>query len=192
MSPGSGTGGAQASIDEGAVDALDPSVARALGVAPLRLDDGGLLVAGLAEEEQPILRTLRLMLDVPVRLVAADAGEIERVQLLAYGEPEEQESVVVERPAPLPVSAAAGAAERERYREIAAGFGLPFVSLEPHRGPDGELIDPVDPETARLLSAEACRALGVLPITSTGGSFALATARPAACLLYTSPSPRDS
>jgi cellulose synthase/poly-beta-1,6-N-acetylglucosamine synthase-like glycosyltransferase len=186
MSPdqGSGAEGAQATLDEAAVSAVNATLARALGIAPLRLDADGLLIAARAEDERAVGRTLALMLDKPVRVVVTEREEIERVQLLAYGAAEERDAVSAEvSPSPShasPSPVAASEADRERYREIADRFNLPFVSLEPHRGADGELVDPVEPETARLLGIEACRALGVVPITATGGSMALATARPAA------------
>jgi glycosyltransferase XagB len=195
MTPGSGTpsdfgggsGDLRTTIPEDAAAALEPEVARALNAAPLRLDGETLLVATSAGSEATVKRALELLVDKPVRVVAAEPGEVDRAQRIAYGDEAEAPAAALppspsppagsEKPAAPPDPLAAELAA-DRYRALAESLSLPFVSLRPHIGADGARVDPVDHAAARLLSPESCRALGAIAIASSGGSFALATSEP--------------
>jgi cellulose synthase/poly-beta-1,6-N-acetylglucosamine synthase-like glycosyltransferase len=178
--PGGGPGELR-TIPREVADAIEPEVARALGVAPLRFDGDTLLVAATAGSESTVAGALELIIDRPVRAVAVEPAEIERVQLAAFGEAAHAPESSLPQPADRsePTAHGAGAADAaERYRELAASLDLPFVSLRPHRDREGGRVDPVDHEAARLLGPEFCRAAGLIPIARSGGSFALATGNP--------------
>ncbi len=132
--PGDGDPGGTTTVDADAVAALDATVARALGVAPLRLEGERLVIAGPAERARSVLRTVELLAGRPVRLVVAEAQEIERVQLSAYGAAEPPAAA---HGLPLRVRgrdlAGPGADEDARYRELAAGHRSPLRLAEPAR-----------------------------------------------------------
>ncbi len=175
---GSSEGGT-ALAEAAAAEAIDATVARALGIAPLRLDEDGLLVAGPAAEGPALVRTLQLLVGRPTRIVDADPAAIERAQLDMYGESLPAPAEPASAPALAPPPAPASELDRRRYREVARRHDLPFVSLEPGAAQEGH-VDPVDRATASLLDGRACRALGVIPVTASGSSIALATSRPEA------------
>jgi glycosyltransferase XagB len=67
-------------------------------------------------------------------------------------------------------------ADAAYLRAIAAGAGVPFVSLIPNGA--GDRAEPVNPLAARLLSEQACRNFCVVPVAYSDGAVTIATADP--------------
>jgi type IV pilus assembly protein PilB len=68
-------------------------------------------------------------------------------------------------------------------RALADHAGVPFVTLEPTPGAEGD-YRPVDPAARTLLAPQLCRELGMLPIAVEDGTVLIASAEPVQYLPY--------
>ncbi len=162
-------------VDPAAAAVLAPATARALGVTPVRFDDDRLLLVSEEPDPRRLETAVEALTGRRVRVIRVSPEVAEATQENAYGPAPPPQSGP---PLPAAETTEPDPGERERFLAIARELDLPFVSLQPI-GHGDALADPIDPAAAGLLSAETCRALGVIPIAAVGGSFAVATARPA-------------
>jgi cellulose synthase/poly-beta-1,6-N-acetylglucosamine synthase-like glycosyltransferase len=160
-------------IDVDAAKRLAAPAARAYRAVVLGSEGGRALVA-FALPEQRAISAVKALTGLEVDAVLADAGAIERAQERIYGI--SGRARTARRTSRY--SSSWTAEERRRCEELAARTGLPFFSLEPMSGEENLLEDPVDRDAARLLGAEVCRSLGVLPLEAHGGSITVATPDP--------------
>jgi cellulose synthase/poly-beta-1,6-N-acetylglucosamine synthase-like glycosyltransferase len=147
------------------VATLTPSAARALSVVPIE-DDGDVLVVATPDPAAVDVAALGALTRRAVRVVVAAPSAVARA--LARLLPAEQLAEQYATPA-------ATEAEREEYRQLARHAGLEFVELDGTTGPEQE-------HAAQLLGANACAALGVVPLRADAEEIVVAVRDPGAPL----------
>jgi hypothetical protein len=159
-------------VDPDAAHTIGASTARAYSLLPIGFDGEVLVVALSDPDDSAALRVLQELTRRKVTGVIASPAAIERAHRRVYGSRPDPsyELRKVARPDPPPPSRA----ERRRAELLARHAGLEFVELELR--PDGS--DPVDPDAARRLPEEVCRAYRMLPVAKEIGRLVVAVDDP--------------
>ncbi len=158
-------------VDADAARLVSPWVARELGLIPVALEEGELVIAVADPLDEDAPRVVSSRTARRTRLAIATPGAIERAHARVYG-------AAVPEPWPLepaPVRPVVPAeVERVRAQGLARVMQLPFVSLDPPAsGPD-----PVNPTAAQFFSEELCRRVQMLPVSLHEGRLTIAVSGP--------------